>query len=639
MSGTTENISSQEDPQSAPAASPQHTSPEAPHRTWVGPAVAIGLLIVAAIVFQHPLLAWFTGASSGGATSEAAHVTAGGLSIEAALQPDPPRANRNRAHVRVRDAQGKPVTGARVRLEYDMPAMGAMQAMHGGVDASEDGDGRYTIPFDLGMGGSWTISIQVKTASATATARYTLRVGSSGLTVLGGESGTGAVASGSDAKGSSAMETGSGAKGARAMETGSDGAHRGSDSTGSMAMGSGSTNAGSGSTAMSPGAQGSASGSGTGGDVAYYTCSMHPSVHSHEPGKCPICSMNLTPVTREEEQAGVIHIDEGRRRVLGIRTSKVTQAPLDLAITAKGRVAVDETRLHDITLKIGGYVSDLRVNATGQPVARGDTLFALYSPELYAAEQEYLIARQNQDAMHVAGEATHTERLVRAAETKLRLWGIGDDQLAALVKRGEPIERVPFTSPASGVVVEKNVVDGAAVTMGQRLFRIADLRDVWVEADVYESDLPRITKNMPASITLDYLPGKTFDGKVAFIYPYLDPASRTGRVRIALPNHGLELKPDMYATVTFKLALGPRLVVPISAVVYTGPRRLVFVDLGNGALRPQQVSIGARSGDVVEITSGLKEGDAVVSSGNFLVAAESRVRSAGAFWEDSHGDR
>jgi membrane fusion protein, copper/silver efflux system len=515
MSDTTEHSVSPADPQSPPAASPQHSSPEAPHRTWVGPAVALGVLIVAAIVFRHPLIAWFTGSSSGGSTSEAAHVTAGGLSIDTALQPDPPRENGNRAHVRVRDAQGKPVTGARVRLEYDMPAMGAMQAMHGGVDASEDGDGH---------------------------------------------------------------------------------------------------------------------------DIAYYTCSMHPSVHAHEPGTCPICSMNLTPVTREEEQAGVIHIDEGRRGVLGIRTSKVTRAPLDLAITAKGRVAVDESRLHDITLKIGGYVSDLRINATGQSVARGETLFTLYSPELYAAEQEYLIARQNQDAMKVAGDATHTERLVRAAETKLRLWGIGNDQLAALVKRGEPIERVPFPSPASGVVVEKNVVDGAAVTMGQRLFRIADLGDVWVEADVYESDLPRITKNMPASITLDYLPGKTFDGKVAFVYPYLDPASRTGRVRIALPNKGLELKPDMYATVTFKLPLGPRLVVPISSVVYTGPRRLVFVDLGNGALRPQEVTIGARSGDVVEITSGLKEGDAVVSSGNFLVAAESRVRSASSFWESSHDE-
>lgn len=375
------------------------------------------------------------------------------------------------------------------------------------------------------------------------------------------------------------------------------------------------------------------------GEVSYYTCSMHPAVRSPEPGKCPICSMTLTPVTRGEEQAGVIHIEDNRRALLGIHTTRVVRAPIDLDITAKGRLAVDETRLHDIALKVGGYISDLRVSATGQAVTRGDTLFTLYSPELYAAEQEYLIATQNRDAMRMAGDASHSERLAHAAGTKLRLWGLGDDQLAMLARGGEPIERVPFRSPASGVVVEKNVVDGAAVMAGQRLFRVADLADIWVEADVYESDLPRITRGTPASITLDYIPGKTFDGKVAFIYPYLDPASRTGRVRIALPNKALELKPDMYATVTFKLPLGPRLVVPISAVVYTGPRRIVFVDLGNGALRLREVAIGARSGDLIEITTGLSEGDVVVSSGNFLVAAESRVRSTGALREDSHDDK
>lgn len=374
-------------------------------------------------------------------------------------------------------------------------------------------------------------------------------------------------------------------------------------------------------------------------DIAYYTCSMHTTVHAPGPGKCPICSMELTPVTREHGPAGMIHIESSRRSVLGIRTTPVVRAPIDLEITAKGRLAVDEARLHDVALKVGGYITDLRVNATGQSVARGDTLFTLYSPELYAAEQEYLIANQNREAMRSHGDASHGEQLAHAAETKLRLWGLVDDQLAALVQRGEPIERVAFPSPASGVVVEKNVVDGAAVMAGQRLFRIADLAEIWVEADVYESDVPQIARGMPASIRLDYLPGKTFDGKVAFIYPYLDPASRTGRVRIALPNKGLALKPDMYATVTFKRPLGPRLVVPISAVVYTGPRRIVFVDLGNGALRPQEVAIGARSGDRVEIASGLDEGDVVVSSGNFLVAAESRLRSAGSFWEDRHGDQ
>jgi Cu(I)/Ag(I) efflux system membrane fusion protein len=362
---------------------------------------------------------------------------------------------------------------------------------------------------------------------------------------------------------------------------------------------------------------------------------MHPHVHSQVPGTCPICSMTLTPVTDQDQRGGVIHIDASRRALLGIRTTKVIQAPIALEITANGRLAIDEARLHEVTLKVGGYVSDLKLNTTGQTVHKGDPLFTLYSPELFAAQQEYLIARHNGDVLRGAGDAVHGDALGHAAETKLRLWGFSDELLRVIATTDAPIERVPFNAPASGVVIEKNVVDGAAVTAGQRLFRIADLDQIWVEADVYEADLPRIAKGMASTITLSYLPGKTFDGRVAFVYPYLDPASRTGRVRIALANPRLELKPEMFATVTFKIPLGPRLVVPSSAVVYTGPRRLVFVDLGSGALRPREVTIGATAGDSVEIVTGVAEGEVIVSSGNFLVAAESRVRSAASFWEDA----
>lgn len=531
--------------------------------TRVGPALAASALVVVAAIFHRPLVAWFSGSSPGGPTSPVSSVTAGGLTIATSLQPASPRENGNVAHVTVRDSQGKPVGGAKVRLEFDMPAMGAMHAMHGASESQETRDGSYTLPFDLGMGGSWTLTIKVEAQAGSASARYTLRVGASGLTSLGGEA---------------------------------------------------------------------SAGFGAGSDIAYYTCPMHPHVHSGTPGTCPICSMNLTPVTREQEQAGVIHIDPQRRALLGIRTTKVITAPIDQEIVAKGRLTVDETRLHEVTLKLDGYVSDLKVNTTGQSVKQGETLFTLYSPALYAAEQEYLIARQDHDA-------AHAELLLHAAETKLRLWGLGEDQLRLIADKGEPIEKIPFKSPASGVVIEKNVIDGGAVMAGQRLFKIADLDQIWVEADVYEADLARITKHLPATISLTYLPGRTFEGKVAFVYPYLDPASRTGRVRIALANKGLELKPDMFATVTFKIALGPRVLVPTSAVVYTGRRRLVFVDIGNGALRPQEVTIGATSGDSVEILSGVKDGDVVVSSGNFLVAAESRVRSASSFWEDANAGK
>jgi len=395
------------------------------------------------------------------------------------------------------------------------------------------------------------------------------------------------------------------------------------------------------------GAELAATGAGSAGDTAYYTCSMHPQVHLDHPGHCPICSMPLVPVLRGDQAAGLIRVDNRRRAQLGIRTTRVISAPLQLAIRAEGRLVVDETRLHDVTLKIGGYISQLQVNATGQRVGKGDVLFALYSPELYAAEQDYLIARQHRDASHLAGPAGTNaaatdpapgDALAQAAETRLRLWGLGDEQLHAIALANQPIERLPFRSPAAGVVIEKAVIEGDAVTAGQRLFRIADLDQIWVEADLYEADLARITRGAAATVTLPYLPGRSFPGKVAFIYPYLDPTSRTGRVRIALANSQLELKPDMFATVTFTLPLGDRLQIPSSAVVYTGPRRLVFVDLGDGRLRPQEVTIGARSGEIVEVTSGLHAGDLIVSSGNFLVAAESRIRSAGAFWTEASAE-
>jgi Cu(I)/Ag(I) efflux system membrane fusion protein len=333
----------------------------------------------------------------------------------------------------------------------------------------------------------------------------------------------------------------------------------------------------------------------------------------------------------------MIRVDEARRAQLGIRTTAAVRAPLVLAIRAEGRLVVDETRLHDVTLKIGGYVSHLAVNATGQRVGQGDVLLTLDSPELYAAQQDYLIARQGREPLPpggAPGDAARADALARAAQTRLRLWGVSDDQLRAIALANQPLEHVPFRSPATGVIIEKAVVEGDAVTAGQRLFRIADLDEIWVEADVHEGDLPRIAKGCAATITLTYLPGRTFDGKVAFIYPYLDPTSRTGRVRIALANPRRELKPDMFATVSFAVALGDRLQIPSSAVIYTGPRRLVFVDPGGGRLRPQEVTIGARSGEIVEVLAGLSPGDLVVTAGNFLVAAESRIRSTGTFWGD-----
>jgi len=341
--------------------------------------------------------------------------------------------------------------------------------------------------------------------------------------------------------------------------------------------------------------------------------------------------MDLTPVTYEEEESGVIFVDEARRGAVGVHTAKVERAPLVREIRAVGRIAYDESRLEDVTLKLSGFVAKLHVTTTGQQVKRGQILFTLYSPELYAAQQEYLLARQRSGSV---ASGLGDDYLARAAEKKLQLWGLSRAQLNAIVRLGEPIEEVPFHAPTSGYVIEKNVVEGAAVQAGDRLYRIAALDRVWVEASVYEADLPQIRKDQSATIALTYLPARTFEGKVDHIYPYLDPTSRTGRVRIELRNPSLELKPDMFATVTFRIDLGARLQVPIAAVVYTGPRRLVFVDIGDGRLGPREVTLGARTDDRVEVVAGLQEGERIVVSGNFLVAAESRIRSAAKFWSD-----
>jgi membrane fusion protein, copper/silver efflux system len=371
-----------------------------------------------------------------------------------------------------------------------------------------------------------------------------------------------------------------------------------------------------------------------GSDIAFYTCSMHPSVRQPDPGQCPICAMDLTPVTYDEHESGVIVLEDGSRAPLGIRTGKVVRAPMTRSLRAVGRVAYDERGLVDVTLKLGGYITKLHATETGQPIRRGQVLFTLYSPELFAAQQEYLLARDAQ----IGGE--RGEYLVRAAERKLELWGLTRAQLDAIARRGKPLEDVPFHAPASGFVIDKQVVEGAAVQAGARLFRIAALDRVWVEADVYEADLALIAKGQRATITLSYLPGKPFEGTVAYVYPYLDPATRTGKVRVELPNRELELKPDMYATVAFQLELGPRLQIPIDAVLYTGPRRLVFVDLGEGRLRPQEVTLGVRDDDTVEVLAGLHEGQVIVTAGNFLIAAESRIRSSAKFWtEEREGPR
>jgi Cu(I)/Ag(I) efflux system membrane fusion protein len=385
---------------------------------------------------------------------------------------------------------------------------------------------------------------------------------------------------------------------------------------------------------------------GAAAEIDHYTCSMHPSVRQQGPGKCPICGMELVPVAKERQEQGVVLIDDARRQLIGVRTGTVVEGPLRQSFRAVGQVTYDESKLADVTLKVQGFITKLFVSQTGQRVATGQPLFTLYSPELYNAEQDFLLASKGAAAQaaplapNTAPNRAPNARLDlgRAARQRLHLLGVSDAQIAAVEKNGAPMENVSIPSPASGFVIEKNVVEGAAVEPGMRLFRIAALNKVWVEADVYEADLGHVKVGQAATVTLDYLPGRSYDAKVAYIYPYLDPKNRTGRVRVELANKDLDLRPGMYASIELTGDAQPKLQVPTAAVVYTGPRRLVFLDLGQGRFKPQEIRVGRESDGMYEVLEGLKAGDAVATSGVFLIAAEARIRTAAKYWDDSGND-
>jgi Cu(I)/Ag(I) efflux system membrane fusion protein len=363
-------------------------------------------------------------------------------------------------------------------------------------------------------------------------------------------------------------------------------------------------------------------------EIAYWTCSMHPSVKSPDPGQCPICSMDLVPVRRGETDDGAVSISPERRQLIGVRTAAAERRPLDLTLRTVGRVTYDESALSDVTVKYDGWIDELYADSTGRRVEKGEPLFTLYSPALFAAQQELLTAIRSR-----AAAPDRAGYLVRAARTRLKLWDLTDAQIDEIARAGVPSQHVAVLAPASGHVVEKNVVEGAAVKAGDRLFRIAKLDTVWVEAELYESQLSLVSAGDVVRVSFPYRGGAPVEGRVTLVYPFLEDATRTGRARVEIANADLALKPDMYADVTFTADLGERLVVPKDAVLYAGPRRFVFVDLGDGRLAPREVEVGAAGDDAIEIVSGVGEGDLVVTSGNFLVAAESRLKLAIEHWK------
>jgi len=362
-------------------------------------------------------------------------------------------------------------------------------------------------------------------------------------------------------------------------------------------------------------------------EVAYWSCSMHPSVKSSTPGTCPICSMDLTPVTRQEIETGVIVVDAQRRQLIGVTTSIAARRELNAELRTIGRVVAAETRLADVTLRYEAWIGQVFADFNGKEIRKGEPMFTFYNPQLWSLQEEYLEAlRRGQ------GERAPGETLADAAETRLRLWGIDEAQIEALRKRGSAIENLTMSAPITGTVLEKHIVAGSAVEAGMRLYRIADLSVVWIETEVYERDIPLIVKGQRARISLQGLANREFDGVVSYVYPDLNPDTRTGRVRFEVANPESLLKLDMYADVRVDLPLGEGVAVPEGAVIHAGRSHVVFVDLGEGRLEPRRVKVGSRTAEYIEILEGLSEGEMIVTSANFLIAAESKLKSGIEKW-------
>ena len=329
-------------------------------------------------------------------------------------------------------------------------------------------------------------------------------------------------------------------------------------------------------------------------------------------------------------EAPTVEIIQEKHALIGVKTQPVSFKPLQKTIRTVGRIEYDERKLATVNAKFEGWIEKLYLNYTGTRVKKGEPLVEIYSPELYATQQEFLTLLRWQrprkgegiEAL-VAGDA---ERLLEAARQRLRLWDISQEQIRKIEETGQPVRTLALYSPVNGVVVQKMAVQGMRVMPGEKLFDVVDLSSVWVLADIYEMDLPLIKMGETALIRLDYYPGRAFSSKIDYIYPTLAGETRTSKIRFSLPNPQGELKPQMYTNVELKINLGKRLVIPEDSLIDTGIRKIVYVDKGEGNFEPREVSTGLRADGWVEVLKGLKAGEKVASSATFLIDSEAKLK-------------
>ena len=351
---------------------------------------------------------------------------------------------------------------------------------------------------------------------------------------------------------------------------------------------------------------------------------------TNKPGRAPDCGMRLVPQYADDVTAGPststvggyanVSLPPARQQLIGVKLGRAEYRMLAAATRTVGRVTVDERRLSQVHAKIEGVIEALHVSFTGQPVRRGQPLLAIYSPDVLATQHELILAQQNRTAFG--------KELADAARHRLRLWDMSDAEISQVARTGRAIRAITLRSPVSGVVLKKNALLGARVMPEDTLYEIADLSSVWVIADVYESEMANLRLGQTAQVTLASAPGRSWSGRVTFVSPVLDVATRTAKVRLEIANPDGVLKPDMYANVELQRGANQVLAVPDSAVLQTGTRSVLFVARGNGQFEPREVQTGAEGGGFIEIRRGVAAGETVVVDANFLIDSESRLKSA-----------
>ncbi len=328
---------------------------------------------------------------------------------------------------------------------------------------------------------------------------------------------------------------------------------------------------------------------------------------------------------------GAVRIAPERQQLIGVRLGKAEQRTIEKVVRTVGRVDYDEKRIGIVSPKIGGWIEELYVDFTGRQVKKGEPLLTIYSPELVSTQEEYLLAlraRGGWSKSPFPEVADSGALLVESARRRLKLWDITDAQIESLEKSGQVQRTLTLYSPFSGVVLEKAATRGMYIMPGATLYKLADLSVVWLIADIYEYELPHIRLGQQAAMRLSYLPGEVFTGRAIYIYPYLDAQTRTAKVRFEFANPHGKLKPEMFADVEIKIALGSRLVVAEGAIIDTGTRTVAIIALGSGYFEPREVKLGARVDGWVEVLEGLKAGEQVVTSANFLIDSESKLKDA-----------